>query len=72
MQDHEWLNFRGIPYKPDENGTAKEVLCPLVDDWIEDIDCLEYQGIAEWSIPARFKLKPRWKEICEHCPFRDY
>lgn len=61
-----------VEYIPDETGTAEKVKCPLVDDWIDDIDCLENQGISEAYIPQKFKQKPNWKEICKKCPFRDY
>lgn len=61
-----------VEYRPDENGTADSVKCPPVDDWIDPIDCMENQAIREEYIPARFKQKPDWKEICEDCPFRDY
>ena len=40
-----WYN--GVEDIPDDSGTAQKVKCPLVDDWIEDIDCLENQDIAE-------------------------
>ena len=61
-----------VEYIADESGTAVRVKCPLVDDWIGDIDCMENQGIADAAIPERFKKKPNWKDICEQCPFRDY
>ncbi len=63
---------RGVEYRPDESGTAEQVKCPLVDDWIEPIDCMENQGVIESAIPKRFKQKSNWAEICEKCPFRDY
>lgn len=64
--------YKGMEYIPNENGTARLVKCPLVDDWIEDIDCLENQETNEPSIPDRFKQKADWKAICKKCPFRDY
>ena len=64
--------FGNIEYQPDRDGIAESVKCPLVDDWVDPIDCLENQDIREESIPARFKVKPNWKEICNACPFRDY
>lgn len=64
--------YNGIEYIPDNTGVAVKVKCPLVDDWIADIDCLENQDIAELFIPIEFKRKKDWKNICEHCPFRDY
>ena len=64
--------LNGVEYIPDASGTAEQVKCPLVDDFIQAIDCMENQGVKEASIPARFKVKPDWKDICEVCPFRDY
>ena len=61
-----------VEYRPDENGVAESVKCPLVDDWTDPIDCLENRDVIESCIPARFKVKPNWKKICEACPFRDY
>ena len=58
--------------RPDKNGTAASVKCPLVDDWIEPGDCQSNQGVIDRCIPARFKVKQNWKKICEACPFRDY
>lgn len=65
-------NYKGIDYVPDENGTALEVMCPLVDELIEDIDCLENQDIKPEFIPEKFKIKKNWQQICRNCPFRDY
>ena len=64
--------LKGVEYIPDSDGIAQEVKCPLIDDWIEAGDCQSNQGPAEQYIPARFKVKANWKEICESCPFRDY
>lgn len=61
-----------VEYKPNENGIAASVRCPPVDEWTDPVDCMENQKVIESSIPARFKVKPNWKEICEACPFRDY
>ena len=61
-----------VEYKPDRDGIAESVKCPLVDEWIEAGDCQSNQGPAAQYIPARFKVKPNWKEICSSCPFRDY
>lgn len=67
VYEHHW-----IEYIPDKNGVAEKVKCPLVDNWISDIECLENQSVAEPFIPARFKEKTNWKSICRQCPFRDY
>ena len=61
-----------VEYRPDENGVASSVKCPLEDSWIDPVDCMENQEVIESSIPARFKVKPDWEKICESCPFRDY
>lgn len=61
-----------VEYKPDLDGVAESVKCPLVDDWIDPIDCMENQDIKAEHIPARFKGKPDWKDICNACPFRNY
>lgn len=64
--------YHGIEYIPAPNGVAEKVKCPLVDNWVSDIDCLENQSVAESCIPARFKEKKDWQSICRQCPFRDY
>ena len=61
-----------VEYRPDEAGTAEEVKCPLADEWIAPVRCMLNQEIKEEYIPARFKARPDWKEICISCPFRDY
>ena len=61
-----------VEYRLDKNVIAASVKCPLVDDWTDPVDCMENQEVIESSIPARFKVKPNWKKICEACPFRDY
>lgn len=70
--ENKYPTYRGVPYKPNDHGTAQEVLCPLVNDWIEDIDCMENQALRPESIPDKFKHKPNWREICNQCPFQDY
>ena len=52
-----------VEYRLDKNGIAASV---------NRVDCMENQEVIESSIPARFKVKPNWKKICEACPFRDY
>ncbi len=61
-----------VEYKPDKNGTAVSIKCPLAEEWIDPVDCMENQEVVETSIPARFKAKPDWKKICSECPFRNY
>lgn len=48
------------------------VYCPLIDEEIEDIECIENVdcviGIQkENSIPARYRKKENWKDICKKC-----
>lgn len=48
------------------------VLCPLVDENIEPIDCIENSDavdgiIKKETVPKRFKKKPNWEVICEKC-----
>lgn len=62
------------------NGQKKEpdwVFCPLVDDQIEDIDCIENRDIAdkmikEECLPPRFKAKEHWRSICKACKWHEY
>ena len=61
-----------VEYKTDASGTAELVKCPLVEEWIDPIDCIENQTTRAESIPERFKKKPDWQEICKDCPFRNY
>lgn len=56
------------------NAYPKQVLCPLVDSMIEDIDCMENQDVAndlivEESMPDKYKKKENWREICEQCKY---
>ena len=53
------------------------VFCPLVDEKIEDIDCIENRDvvdgmIVEESLPAKYKQKELWKDICKKCKWHDY
>ena len=63
---------KGVEYIPDDKGIAIKIKCPLVDRFIEDIDCLENTSLADYAIPKEFKNKKNWKQICCACPFRDY
>jgi len=48
------------------------VRCPLVDEMIEAIDCIENRDLKESSIPIKFKKKENWKTICEKCEYYNY
>jgi len=61
-----------VEYLADATGVATHVRCPLVNEWIEDVECMENQGLASAFIPARFKLREDWLDICRSCPFRNY
>ena len=64
--------YKGVAFEPDEKGIAKRVYCPLIDEMIEAIECLENQDIRAAFIPKKFKCKDNWQDICFKCPFRDY
>nr|DAH61800.1 MAG TPA: putative integral membrane zinc-ribbon metal-binding protein [Caudoviricetes sp.] len=54
-----------------------KVLCPLVDDAIEDVDCIENRDvvdgmIVEEALPDKYKQKCGWKEICKKCKWHNY
>ena len=55
----------------DEN-IVTEVFCPLVDEIIEDIDCIENRDIIDGCfkmscLPKKYKAKENFKEICKQC-----
>ena len=60
----------------DSNG-HDHVLCPLIDDFIEDIDCLENRAVAdreliERGMPEKYKQKKNWRGICIACKWHYY
>lgn len=53
------------------------VMCPLVDEDIESIDCIENSAavdriVTKDNVPRRFKEKPDWEKICKNCKWHDY
>lgn len=53
------------------------VRCPLVDEDIEPIDCIENSDAVDGvlkkdTVPKRFKKKENWEEICENCKWHGY
>lgn len=50
----------------------EKVICPLIDDLIDPVDCMENQVLKESSIPDKFKQKPDWRKICKNCKYYDY
>lgn len=49
-----------------------KVICPLVDEKIDPVDCMENQAIRDEFIPQKFKQKENWREICQKCKYFDY
>lgn len=45
------------------------IVCPLIDDMITPIDCMENRDIKDIYIPDKYKVKENWKEICENCKY---
>lgn len=65
--------YKGVEYIPYEGkDTAKFVKCPLVDEFIENGDCLETRDLNPYLILPRFTKKENYREICEACPFHNY
>lgn len=53
------------------------VFCSLVDEMIEDIDCIENRDVVdgmlvESSLPDKYKRKENWREICANCKWHNY
>ena len=48
------------------------IFCPLVDKNISIGDCSENQDTRDEHIPAEYKKKPDWREICAKCKWREY
>ena len=58
-------------------GEHDRVMCPLVEEMIENIDCIENSDavdglIKKSSVPDRFKRKPEWENICRVCQWNNY
>lgn len=57
--------------------TVTEVLCPLVDEIIEDIDCIENRDIIDGffkmsCLPEKYKQKKNFTDICKNCKWHNY
>ena len=53
------------------------VMCPLVDENVESVDCIENSDavdgiVKKETVPKRFKKKPNWGEICKECKWHGY
>lgn len=46
--------------------------CPLIDERIDCIVCMENRDIKDEYIPKKFKEKENWKDICEKCKYHEY
>ena len=47
----------------------QKVNCPLVEDDITPVECMENRDISEEFIPEIFKKKNDWQEICRKCKY---
>lgn len=57
--------------------TPDYIMCPLVDQEIKSIDCIENADavdgiIQKENVPDRFKKKPGWEKICKKCKWHEY
>ncbi len=50
----------------------EKIACPLIDELIDPVDCMENQAIKEKCIPEKFKVKYNWKDICKKCKYQDF
>ena len=53
------------------------IICPLANEEISDVDCMENIDVVDGLIkadtmPAKFKAKKDWREICEKCKHHNY
>lgn len=53
------------------------VHCPLVDELIVDIDCIENRDIVdnmiqESCLPNKYKAKENWANICKNCKWHNH
>ncbi len=58
-------------------GEPDYVMCPLVNQEIENIDCIENSDavdrmIKKDSVPERFRANPDWEKICKRCKWHGY
>jgi len=58
------------------NEYPDHVLCPLADEVIEDIDCIENQDVVDGMIkpdtmPIQYKEKLNWRQICQNCKYHE-
>ena len=56
---------------------VREVFCPLVDEIIEDIDCIENRDIIDGCfkmscLPQKYKEKKDFIDVCKNCKWHNY
>ena len=56
---------------------VREVFCPLVDEIIENIDCIENRDIIDGffkmsCLPDKYKTKKDFENICKSCKWHNY
>ena len=61
----------------DTNDVLDSVYCPLIDDVIEDIDCIENWDCIDGfiklsSLPDKYKVKDDYRDICKRCEYHNY
>ena len=67
----EYPNYNGVEYKLNNKAIPIEVKCPLIDNWINLVDCMENRGTADEYIPDRFKKKKTGLIFVTHVLFVD-
>lgn len=47
------------------------IFCPLIDEKISIVDCMENRDIKDKYIPEKYKQKKNWKSICKDCKYQE-
>ena len=55
-----------------KNESDEMIFCPLVNEKILPVDCMENQDLKDSSVPDKFKTSTDWRKICEKCKYYDY
>ena len=55
----------------------EKVVCPLIDEEIEEIECIENRDcidgiVSEESLPKKYMIKDGWKDICKKCKYHSF
>ncbi len=63
--------------KSNRGEVVTEVFCPLVDEVIENIDCIENRDCVDGfiklsSLPDKYKTKKDFINICKSCKWHNY